>query len=340
MHINFKLIWFTDMTDTKRRKIKMFFGINTIKNIILHASATSVKNFIKNVSLNIRSYVRRTFLFSSPDASLTLEAALVLPVYIFFIVSLIYILNILNLQNSLQAAMEEASRNINLYAYIGEKFNDLDTFDKSLIITNEEDFADRSIQAVINTALIKKAFITDNVKALADNSYIINGSNGIRFFLSSVSTSHFIDFNIQYYIKLPFFPENFIKLKINQRCFFRTFTGEDISLKSGSFTLYAYIAPTGNVYHTSPYCSYLSKYYSILPSSYFDENTNNLGEYNPCSHCAKHSSPSPNAFLCAGSKVYHNSIDCFYLNAHIYKVTLDSVEDTMPLCTRCKKGVN
>lgn len=319
----------------------MFFGIRKLKKTYLHAPTAISKALNKCYCFIFRSYVRRTFLFSSSDGSLTLEAAIVLPVYIFFLASMIYILNILDLENTLQAAMEEASRSVNSYAYMAEKFDDLTAFDKTLVITGNHNLADILIDNIVNNALVRKTFMTDQVKDIADNSYILNGADGIRIILAaSGSTSHFIDFNIEYYVKLPFFPDKLVNLRVHQRCYFRTFTGEDIRSKTGDYTQYVYTTPTGGAYHTSPYCSYLSKYYSILPSSYFEDNLNSSDLYQPCSHCAKNAAPTPNSFICAGSRVYHNRIDCFYLNANIYKVTLESVKDTMHLCPRCRKGVN
>ena len=305
----------------------MFFIIiithKKIKKLILHAPAFS-------------NYGRRTFLSSFfyksfYKGSLTLEAAIVFPIYILFLISIIYILNILTLQNSLQMSMEEASRSISSSAYISEK----------LIYIKEHGISTNLTYSVLNTALIKQIFFTDEIKYLSDNSYIVNGSNGLSFqYTYTNRSSHIIDFNITYNVSIPFLPDNIFKIRINQRCRFRTFSGEDITDKSGEYTKYVYLSTNASVYHSTPYCSYLSKYFNILPSSYFDNMVNNATNYTACSHCAKNVPKASNVFNCPGSMIYHNRIDCFYLNANIYKVTLESVENSLSLCTRCKKGVN
>ncbi len=305
----------------------MFFIIiityKKIKKFILHAPAFS-------------NYGRRTFLSSFFNkslykGSLTLEAAIVFPIYILFLISIIYILNILALQNSLQMSMEETSRSISSSAYISEK----------ICYMKEKGITTNLTYSVLNTALIKQLFLNDELKNLSDNSYIVNGSNGISFQSTYTNTNtHIVDFNITYNVSIPFLPDNIFKIRINQRCRFRTFSGEDISDKSGEYTPYVYTASNAGVYHSSPYCSYLSKYYTILPSSSFDNMGDSNNKYSACSHCARNVPMASNVFNCPGSMVYHNSIDCFYLNANVHKVTLESVEDFLSLCSRCKKGVN
>ena len=236
--------------------------------------------------------------------------------------------------------MEEASRSVNTYAYLSEHFEDMDFKDMLSVSGNDIYFAFNLIKNRTNSSLIKEAFLTDAVKKLADNSYIIGGSNGIHVFLTPTSSDDNMDLNIQYNISLPFLPEKLISISVNQRCFFKTFTGEDITDKTGDYTQYVYITSNSSVYHTSPYCSYLSKYYSLFPASYFEDMIADKNNYTPCHNCVNNTPPSYNVFLCPDSFVYHSRIDCFYLNANIYKVTLDSVEDVLKLCSRCRKGIN
>lgn len=261
----------------------MFFVISNNKKNILHAPAPLGR--LLQHSFTAVGYVRRTFLFPSADGSLTLEASIVLPIYFFFLAALIYILNILNLQNSFQAAMEEASRSVNTYAYLSEHFEDMDFKDMLSVSGNDIYFAFNLIKNRTNSSLIKEAFLTDAVKKLADNSYIIGGSNGIHVFLTPTSSDDNMDLNIQYNISLPFLPEKLISISVNQRCFFKTFTGEDITDKTGDYTQYVYITSNSSVYHTSPYCSYLSKYYSLFPASYFEDMIADKNKYTPCHNC-------------------------------------------------------
>lgn len=315
----------------------MFFDISDIKIHILHAPAFSYK--FLTLSSHIRRYVRRTFLSPSLSGSLTLEASIVLPLYIFFLTAIIYILNILYLQNYFQASLEEASRSANRYAYLAEHFEAL-SFDDMLNISGKDmSFVFNLLKNKADSELVRQAFLSDNVKSLADNFCVSGGCNGLSI-INLPSSADALDLYLQYKIKLPFIPEKLITISVSQRCFFKTFTGEDITDKTGDYTQYVYITANASVYHTSPYCSYLSKYYSLFPASYFEEAISDRERYSPCHSCANNVSPSYNVFLCPNSFVYHTKIDCFYLNTNIHKVTLDSIKDTMHICTRCEKGIN
>lgn len=297
----------------------MLFGIfsKKNKNRILHVSVSS-KTSISAPSN--KGYVRKAFLFSSQQGSLTLEASIVLPLYILFIAVFVYILDILNLQNTLSASMEEACRNTNKYSYVLNQASGV---------------------GWIDNIYLRNQFFTDGIKTLADKSYIKNGYKGIKALITyPTSDDDVIDFNLYYSISIPFFPDNMINLNLHQRCYFHTFTGVDITNLSGAYTQYVYITSSGTVYHTSVYCSYLSPYYSLYPSEFFENQLNNSSNYSPCSSCARNSSPDDLFFYCPGSQVYHYKVDCFYLAADVYKVTLDSVVDSKPLCSRCSKGVN
>lgn len=278
--------------------------------------------------------------FSNLNASLTLEASIATPCFIFFLVTVIYIFKILDIQNFINSSLEEAARKTNLHAYSISVFNSLSADSKNSIL-NEPDYKSSVLEKSLDTALVKNFFLTDDVVNYLDNSYIVDGSHGLKFFLSEDGYfSDCLDFNISYRISLPFIPEKLFSIYVNQRCYFKTFVGEDITDKTGGFTEYVYVTPTGTVYHTSPYCSYLSKSYTVLSGSSFDDLLKDTSAYKPCSNCARNTPIGSNCLMCPDSLVYHTDPSCHYLNASVYKVTYESIKNRMPLCSRCKKGVN
>ncbi len=263
----------------------------------------------------IHPNVRRTSLFSSACGSLTLEAAIVLPLYLFFLITVIYIFNIMHIENTFQAAMEEAARSISSYAYFGSDINN----------------------TPINDAILRKEFLTEEIREIADNSFIKNGSKGILCIFEEGFSKEYIDFNIRYKICLPFIPDSIISINIGQRLLFKPFIGADIKAETGDFTRYVYITATGTVYHTSPYCSYLKHYYEVIPDSEKDVTWSTAKGYTPCPHCSFNEPIGPTSFLCLNSKVYHNKCNCIYLGVTVYKIPFESL-DSQTLCTRCRKG--
>ena len=314
----------------------MFFGIK--KTYIFRSLVGFTELNCKDRCSHFLQYVRRTFLFSSGKGSLTLEAALVLPLYMFFLITILYILNILHIQNVFQAAMEETARSINSYAYVAEQFESLQSDERLEIGSSDADFVLMLAKNQVSKITIKNNFLTDNIKNFANNSYIQNGYKGISISFGDSDLSESIDFNISYVVKLPFLPSGTFYIPITQRCCFKAFTGTDIYEKEGSYTEYVYITATGAVYHTTPYCTYLNRYYDVITEDRMNVTWDTATDYQPCTHCAYNQPIGPTSFLCPSSKVYHNRTDCMYIQAVIYKVTKEYVGD-LPMCSRCKKGV-
>lgn len=313
----------------------MFFGIKKTYNFRSLVGFT-VFNY-KDRCSHFLQYVRRTFLFSSKMGSLTLEAAIVLPLYMFFLVSILYILNILHIENVLQAAMEEAARNVNSYAYVAEQFEELSEDEQATVGSHDAGFVLSLAKNQVSKITIKNSFLTDRIKNIADSSYIKNGYKGIIISFESNDLSEFVDFNISYMISLPFLPSGIFYIPITQRCYFKPFTGTDITEKKGDYTEYVYITATGAVYHTTPYCTYINRYYDIITDR---ENVdwNTAEGYHACPHCAYGQPIGPASFICPGRMVYHNRTDCAYIETSIYKIPKDQA-GTMPMCSRCQKGV-
>lgn len=314
----------------------MFFGIK--KTYIFRSLVGFTEFNCKYRCSHFLQYVRRTFLFSSGKGSLTLEAALVLPLYMFFLITILYILNILHIQNVFQSAMEEAARNINSYTYVAEQFKALSSDERTEVGSYDAGFVLKLAKNQISKFTIKNNFLTDHIRNFADNSYIQNGYKGINISLESNDLSEYIDFNISYIVRLPFLPSGIFYIPITQHCCLRTFTGTDISEKKSGYTEYVYITATGAVYHTTPYCTYLNRYYDVITEDRMNVSWDTAEGYHGCTHCAYNQPIGPTSFLCPASKVYHNRTDCIYIQVVIYKLPKEQVID-MPMCSRCKKGV-
>lgn len=314
----------------------MFFGIKKTYNFRSLVGFT-VFNY-KDRCSHLLHYVRRTFLFSSRKGSLTLEAALVLPIYMFFLITVLYILNILHIQNVLQSAMEEAARNINSYAYVAEQFEELQDDERAVIGSHDAGFVLTLAKNQVSKISIRNSFLNDRIKNIADSSYINNGYKGIIISFGTSDFSDYVDFNISYMIKLPFLPADIFYIPVTQRCYFKPFVGTDITEKEGAYTEYVYVTATGSVYHTTPYCTYLNRYYDIITEDEMNVSWDTAEGYHACPHCAYDQPIGPASFLCPGRKVYHNRTDCAYIETFVYKIPKDQVGNK-PMCSRCKKGV-
>ena len=138
----------------------------------------------------VQSKERTILNASSAKASLTVEAALVLPFFVLALLSVIYLINIMALYTTLQIQLEETARKLNSSAYI---YSDLET---PLPDSN-----------IISSEIIRSLFMSQDIKKLCHISHIKNGYNGISFYHSKIEKGDTADIVITYYISIPFLSE-------------------------------------------------------------------------------------------------------------------------------------
>ena len=310
----------------KRRYLKLFFT----------SAANLFKNTNKNKTLPASMHVyntrpiscgERTILnTSSAKASLTIEAALVLPFFILVFLSLTYFFNIMAFYSTLQHRLEETARNINSFAYI---LSDSETTpSKSDLLTSES---------------IRHLFMSDDIKQLCRTMHVKNGENGISFYHSKIDKSYnSANLIITYNMSISFLPHVNIHIPFIQRCRFKLFTGDPDTYYAENSSSIIYMTYHGTVYHTNKYCTYLIKYAEILDKNSLSEYEKAVNpSYSLCSACKRSlSSENHYIYISKTGSVYHYSRDCYYLTSHIYECNLADVKNQFQLCSRCSQSSN
>lgn len=308
-----------------RRYLKLFFTlaaiIHSIKKNINHALPASVH---VHVTRSIGCSVGTILNTSCVKASLTIEAALVLPFFIFVFLSLIYFINIMGLHTSFQIRLEETARKINSFAYICE--------DSGTSISNSD---------FLSSAIIRNLFLSDNIKDLCNIVHIKDGEKGIYFNHTKVDLSdQSVDIIITYDIDIPFIPGKQIYIPFVQRCRFKLFNGNSDADSTVNTSTIVYVTAHGTVYHTNKYCTYLIKYADIINKNNLLEYENTTGRnFTLCSACSKIPQADNNCiiYISKTGTVYHYSRDCYYLTSHIFEYNLKDVKEHLNLCSRCSR---
>ncbi|MCI9369696.1 MAG: pilus assembly protein [Lachnospiraceae bacterium] len=274
----------------------------------------------------VQSRERTILNASSVRASLTVEAALILPFFVLALLSLIYLINIMALYTTLQIRLEETARKINSSAYI---YSNLET---SLPDSN-----------IIASEIIRSLFMSQDIKKSCRISHIKNGENGIFFYHSKIDKADTADIVITYYISVPFISKFNLDIPVAQRCSFKLFTGNHNIYDNNNKDSIVYMTAHGTVYHTNKYCSYLIKYAEILDKvSLFEYETASHRKFSLCSACEKNFSAqnTPVIYISKTGSVYHYSRDCYYLTSHIYECYFKDIEKHYALCSRCSELSN
>ena len=222
-----------------------------------------------------------------PKGSLTLETAIVLPVFLSLAISLISILEMMNLYARVEFALHETAREMAIMAYpaeyvktIGEEYFESDT-DFEL---PDEGLLNPLFSETLVRALFTEQFGLGNL----NNSLIKNGEGGIFFFRSSViDDKGDIDLIVTYKVEPLFNLFNIGEMTFANRVRVHSWVGYKISDEDTNEE-YVYLTENASVYHTNRNCTHLRLSIDTVSKEDISKCRNKDGKkYEKCRKCAK-----------------------------------------------------
>lgn len=278
---------------------------------------------IKHMFTEISVQKRVSFCFPKRyKASMTVEAAFVLPFFLFAFLNVISILEIYRVQSNLSAAMHMTSKEMAVYAYEYQAvFNDDVGKLESLGLTYG--YASNRVKNILGEKYL-------------NHSPIKGGASGIGWYRSSVlEEDDCIDLIASYTIKPPVAVVGFGEFKMYNRMLTRAWTGYDnaAAANQNADEELVYITPDGTVYHRSRTCSYLKL--SIVPvnMAVLEDKRNEGGaKYYPCEECGNKERSV--VYITNYGTRYHSSLQCSKLKRTILTVPLSKVGGR-GACSKC-----
>ncbi len=245
--------------------------------------------------------------------SYTIEAAVILPLFITFMMFAVYFYRILQVEAGVQQALDFASATV-------------------AVTTGDEIEDDAQLAAAI--ALFEEQLLANNVPV----SFISGSQAGINL-LESSAEGNYIDLKASYTMHFPIGLLSSYNFDINQNAKSRKWVGYDPAENSWDGR-WVYMTDNGEVYHTHLDCSYLDLSIHSVDKSQVDEERNESGaKYYPCPSC-KAESASGSVYITDYGRQYHSSLTCYKLKRSINKVLLWDVDDAVPECLKCERRDN
>lgn len=331
------------------KKLKKI-GRSKSKNVSLQLrkSATSInyasvaKNsvlvppIIHNNFVTQSGKAKRTFLSTTLKGSITIEASIVLPVFIFALLSVLYFFNIIYIQITMQIHLENAARKISSYTCITSAA-DVNLND------DENSLLEKVIIDSAGTVAITGLFITNEMKDFADNSLIVNGHEGLSFWGSDVTNTNFpMNLVLSYDVKMPFISEDVFTFHIEQNCYFKPFNGKKLIDDTPLDERYVYVTKTGDTFHSDKYCSHLERFTFVHNMKFLLEDYPSIV---PCAICSKDNPlfadkyiSSPIATFVYVTKtydVYHYLEACPSIERNLILKTYDEAKENYSPCSSC-----
>ncbi len=302
-----------------------------------HANMLTHNNLLRNLP-----NTKRSSLCTSPLAhgSITLEASICIPLFFLGLLTIIYIINIITIQLTLQIALEETIRDISKEAYISSKFYSMLTEEQANTLEDDSSILENIGATIISVPYVKHKFMNDDIKNFLDNSYVENGSDGISFKFSSVDMkNNIVDVVIDYKYCIPFIPNDLLSFRLSNRCYSRIYMGKDMEKEQKEAFFYIYYATTSSVVHTNKYCQYLLNYSKAI-------RYNEIVRLHPidgCALCANDTTieqlrkDDAIVYLTTNEDIYHITLDCQSFTGDIFRLKISSLEN-QNICKKCLEG--
>lgn len=257
---------------------------------------------------------------SSLTASLTVEAALVLPVFLFAVLAVIMIGEAVRFSSNLNASLMESAKKMSIYAYAGKNV------------------AAGSVGGKVISMTAGKNMVTADLgKTYTEVSPVEGGISGLSFIHSSVmGPDQMIDLNVVWKMKIMFPLPGINGFKVIDRARIRAFTGYDNTRRvdrSGESEEMVFITERGTVYHRDRNCRHLNiKISTVNRASVKGMRNSSGGKYYPCEYCGK--GTGDNLYITEDGDRYHTKISCPGLKRTIKTVPISEVGGRGP-CARC-----
>lgn len=260
-------------------------------------------------SLRQNSKIEKSYGDSPPKAlshvllsgSLTVEAALAFPIFLFVVVMILYLFRMMQVQYIVGNSLDQAVAETVLLKGISQK--------------EAENLA-------------KARFYKELAVQKCPMSSIEWGVAGFSW-KSGKENAAFIDLLVSYRMGFPlsFFGRRSIAL--SNGCRMHRWIGGQDDAADREGKEWVYLTPTQNVYHVSRNCSHLKL--SVQSASISEWIRK---KYDPCGHCVRHKKPCGIVYITSEGGCYHLKIDCSGLKRTIYMVWKEQVGNKKA-CSRC-----
>lgn len=270
--------------------------------------------------------IKRISLFASCfsknkiPASMTVEATIVLPLFLFFFLNLGSAIEMIRLHGNLELALWETGNRLTVYGHALDSGN-------------------RLTGVALSYTYVKSQLIECLGEEYLENAPLSYGTEGLQFWETDIwKEDDTFEVILTYSVSPVSNVAGFGSFRIANRYYGHLWTGYQIpGTEDGTGEQYVYITENGQVYHTNPSCTHLVL--SIRQVSYQEalSGRNRQNErYGACEKCNKWGYRG-SVYITEEGDCYHFERECPGLKRSISWVPVSQVENRR-LCQRCKQS--
>lgn len=243
--------------------------------------------------------------------SITLEAAIVVPIFFFAMLCMACLLEMMSIQTTMRNALYSVGKEIAQQAYSSP---------------------------MISTYGIGQHVIKNIGAEKLDNSMIAGGAGGVD---CSHSTSNWntavIDLSVRYDLEIPILMFRIPAISQEETLRVKGWTGYVAGANGEATEEVVYVTDYGLVYHKSMNCTYLELSIQAVRASEVETLRSESGaKYHPCELCGNDVVNGDRVYITDYGTRYHTSLECSKVKRNIYAVPLDEVYG-LGGCSKCTK---
>ena len=288
------------------------------KGKMLSGQETNLGTYISIKARSLTTLNRRaSFLFSFPlkcRASLTVEASLVLPLFVFYMMTILYSIEIVHFQSDVYEALHSEVTRGSFAAYAA-RYGEGQEQTASL--------AEQNIRGYLEEQLLPYLCVEGNREGI-----IIEMQKNV---LGKDNRQLSVSYTVKPFIYLLPIGDMYVKDSV----FIHDFTGyqKDGIWNEETKDIYVYITPTGKKYHYSETCTYLKVKLQMTESREVEKHRNADGKkYKPCEICGTKNNHF--VYFTEWGDRYHSKTDCETIQRTVFVVPLSQVEGRTA-CSKC-----
>lgn len=253
---------------------------------------------------------RASFRLSGRKGSVTIEAALAVPLFFLAVLALFYMIEVMSIRTYIRSGMQYAAKEAAEEAYI---------------------------KPMVSTNTLEQDIVTSVGAERLNRSIVVGGSGGIHCDESRMSAlTGILELRVHYQVKLPIpvFAGAAVDMEESMRM--KGWTGYTATGFGTDDDETVYITENGMVYHRDYHCNYLELSIRMVSSESIEGLRNeSQGKYYPCEHCVR-GGAADSVYITDYGDRYHNSLSCSGLKRTIYAIPLSEAVGK-GACSKCSK---
>ena len=255
-------------------------------------------------------------------AAMTVEASILLPLFLFAMLTMSGAIEMIRLHSNLQTALWNTGRKLALYGTF------LSDRDDSIMTEEMKDLS-------VSYLYVKGQICSCLGEEYLENSPLTYGIQGLQFAESEIFTDDdCMELNLTYKVsaETPFF--QMTPFRMANRYYGHLWNGYDLQATPQEKLSYVYVTEYGEVYHRDRNCTHISLAVREIGVHQLEQARNLYGgKYKECEKCCKRARSDTRYIADEGDK-FHYDRDCPGLKRSIYTIPEKEASKYRP-CSRC-----